>query len=90
MENEVNILRKSDPSPVNLKSLCSYLMGILNGLRDGEISPNQGLAIAKVASQINQAHSNNIKQTFLQITLEKMGKNVEAKLIQLDSKPLEK
>lgn len=77
----------SSPSPVNLKSLSAYLMGILNGLRDGEINPNQGVAIAKVASQINQAYANNIKQTLVEIQLERLGKSVDAKLRYLDSKP---
>ena len=76
----------SNPSPCNLKSLCAYLFGILNGLRDGDINPNQGVAIAKVASQINQAYSNNLKKTMIEITLEKMGKSVDAKLQCLDSK----
>ena len=70
MEQEIK--RASMPQPVNLKSLSAYLMGILNGLRDGEINPNQGIAIAKVASQINQAYSNNIKQTLVEIQLERL------------------
>lgn len=82
------ILTQSSPQPVNLKSLSAYLMGILNGLRDGEIKANQGIAIAKVASQINQAYSNNMKQTLLELQLERLGKNVDAKLRCLDSKPL--
>jgi hypothetical protein len=76
----------SKPSPVNLKSLSAYLMGVLNGLRDGEITPNQGLAIAKVASQINMAYSVNLKRTAMQVVLEKMGKSVDSKLLDLDSK----
>lgn len=75
------------PSPVNLKSLCAYLFGILNGLRDGEISPNQAVAASKVASQINQAYSNSLKKTMVEITLEKMGKSVDAKLLSVESKP---
>lgn len=85
----VNTNATINPQPVNLKSMCAYLMGILNGLRDGEINPNQGVAIAKVASQINQAYANNIKQTMVEITLERLGHNCEAKLRTLDSKKIE-
>lgn len=87
MEENVRVISGvSTPAPCNLKSLCAYLFGILNGLRDGEISPNQGVSIAKVASQINQAYSNNLKKAMVEITLEKMGKAVDAKLLSLDSK----
>jgi len=86
MEQNVTVSKVSQPSPVNQKSLIAYLMGVLNGLRDGEINPNQGIAIAKVASQINMAYSLNIKKTALEVVLEKMGKNVDAKLLNLDSK----
>lgn len=89
MESEVLTRKMSGPQPVNLKSLSAYLFGILNGLRDGEITPNQGVAIAKVASQINQAYANNIKQTMTEIMLERMGKNIDAKLQCLDSKKTE-
>lgn len=89
MEQENVIITKAAPSPVNLKSLCSYLFGVLNGLRDGEINPNQGVAIAKIASQINQAYANNLKKTMVEITLEKMGKSADAKLLQIESKPYE-
>lgn len=86
METNGIVTAQSQPQPMNLKSLCAYLYGILNGLREGEITANQGVAIAKVASQINQAYANNIKQTMTEIMLERMGKNIEAKIQYLDSK----
>lgn len=85
-EVKVTNPKASQPSPVNLKSLSAYLMGVLNGLRDGDITPNQGLAIAKVASQINMAYTINLKRTATEVMLEQMGKNVNAKLLDLDSK----
>lgn len=88
MEQNVKV-NQSSPTPVNLKSLSAYLMGVLNGLRDGEITPNQGIAIAKVASQINMAYSNNDKHIMVEAMLEKMGKNVDAKARCLDSKTFE-
>ena len=69
--------------------LSAYLMDVLIQLRSGEIAPNTGMAIAKVASQINQAYSNNIKKTMVEITLERMGKSVDAKLDTIDTKQIE-
>lgn len=82
-------MRVSQPTPVNQKSLNAYLMGILNGLRDGEINPNQGIAIAKVASQINMTYNLSLKRTMVEAMLEKMGKSIDAKMHNLDSKAIE-
>jgi len=89
MENEAVNVRVSQPTPVNQKSLNAYLMGILNGLRDGEINPNQGIAIAKVASQINMTYNLSLKRTMVEAMLEKMGKSIDAKMYNLDSKAIE-
>lgn len=64
-------MRVSQPTPVNQKSLNAYLMGILNGLRDGEINPNQGIAIAKVASQINMTYNLSLKRTMVEAMLKR-------------------
>lgn len=65
--------------PVNTKSLLAFIFGQMGKLDRGEISANNAIAQAKLASQASQLLNYELKRTVVQIQLERLGHGVEGK-----------
>lgn len=66
-------------TPVNTKSLLAFIFGQMGKLDRGEISANNALAQAKLASQATQVLNYELKRTVVQMQLERMGHEIEGK-----------
>ena len=73
-------------TPVNTKSLLSFIFRQMEKLDSGEIDPNQACAQAKLASQANNLLDYELKRTLIQMKLKETGYNTEPRLREIESK----
>ncbi len=84
MANEVRM-----GAPVNTKSLAAFLFNEMVRLKDKETTPQEAIAQAKLASQLNNLLDYELKRTIVQMKLKEEGANVEVKLREIESKPFD-
>lgn len=84
MENNVRM-----GAPVNTKSLAAFLFNEMERLKSKETTPQEAMAQAKLASQINNILDYELKRTVVQMKLKEMGQAVTPKLREIESKPFE-
>lgn len=65
--------------PVNTKSLLAFIFNQMGKLDRGEISANNAVAQAKLASQATQLLNYELKRTVVQLQLERTGHEIEGK-----------
>lgn len=75
---EVKVSYQSS-TPVNTKSLLAFIFGQMGKLDRGEISANNAIAQAKLASQATQLLNYELKRTVVQMQLERTGHSIEGK-----------
>lgn len=73
-------------TPVNTKSLLSFIFRQMEKLDSGEINANQACAQAKLASQANNLLDYELKRTIVQMKLKETGQNAEPRLREIESK----
>ena len=81
MANEVRV-----GAPVNTKSLAAFLFNEMERLKAKETTPQEAIAQAKLASQLNNLLDYELKRTVVQTKLKEAGANVEVKLREIESK----
>lgn len=73
-------------APVNTKSLAAFLFNEMERLKEKETTPQEAMAQAKLASQINNLLDYELKRTTVQIKLREIGQSVDPKLRNIESK----
>ena len=73
-------------TPVNTKSLAAFLFNEMQRLKDKETTPQEAIAQAKLASQVNNILDYELKRTIVQMKLKEIGQGVEPKLREIESK----
>lgn len=87
MEN--GIITKPTGEPVNTKSLLAFLFAQMGKLDRKEITPNEAVAQAKLASQANNVLDYELKRTVVQMKLKERGgtnDNQTVRLREVESK----
>ena len=77
--------------PVNTKSLLAFIFNQMERLNAGEITANEAMAQAKLASQASNVLNYELKRTIVQMRMQQIGAGIEASDISLrniESKPL--
>lgn len=77
--------------PVNTKSLLAFIFNQMERLNAGEITANEAMAQAKLASQASNVLNYELKRTIVQMRMQQIGAGIEASDITLrniESKPL--
>ena len=72
--------------PVNTKSLAAFLFNEMWRLKEKETTPQEAIAQAKLASQVNNLLDYELKRTIVQMKLKEVGVNTEARLREIESK----
>lgn len=75
--------------PVNTKSLAAFLFCEMERLKNKETTPQEAMAQAKLASQLNNLLDYELKRTVVQMKLKEIGQQVEPTLRLIESKPFE-
>lgn len=70
-------------TPVNSKSLLSFIFNQMEKLNNGEITNETACAQAKLASQANNILNYELKRTIVQMKMSEMGGNIKASEIRL-------
>ena len=73
-------------APVNTKSLAAFLFNEMERLKANETTPQEAIAQAKLASQLNNLLDYELKRTVIQLKLKEVGQSVEPKLREIESK----
>lgn len=73
-------------APVNTKSLAAFLFNEMERLKEKEVTPQEAMAQAKLASQINNLLDYELKRTIVQMRLKEAGTIIEPKLREIESK----
>lgn len=76
-------------APVNTKSLAAFLFNEMERLKEKETTPQEAMAQAKLASQINNLLDYELKRTTVQIKLREICQSVDPKLRNIESKPFD-
>lgn len=76
-------------APVNTKSLAAFLFNEMERLKAKETTPQEAIAQAKLASQLNNLLDYELKRTVIQLKLKEVGQSVEPKLREIESKAFE-
>jgi predicted nucleotidyltransferase len=71
---------------VNTRSLAAFLFNEMERLKAKETTPQEAIAQAKLASQLNNLLDYELKRTVVQMKLKEAGANVEVKLREIESK----
>lgn len=77
--------------PVNTKSLLAFIFNQMERLNAGEITANEAMAQAKLASQASNVLNYELKRTIVQMRMQQIGAGIETSDITLrniESKPL--
>jgi len=77
--------------PVNTKSLLAFIFGQMQKLDAKEITPQEAQAQSSLAKQANNVLTYELKRTFLQIQMQRIGANIDTSdiaLREIESKPL--
>lgn len=75
--------------PVNTKSLCAFLTNEMLRLKEHETTPDEALAQAALANQVNRLFDYELKRTIVQVKLKEIGQQVEPKIREIESKAFE-
>ena len=73
-------------TPVNTKSLAAFLFREMERLKNKETTPQEAIAQAKLASQVNNLLDYELKRTIVQIKMKEMGSSMEPRLREIESK----
>ena len=73
-------------APVNTKSLAAIRFNEMQRQKAKESTPQEAIAQAKLASQLNNLLDYELKRTVVQMKLKEAGANVEVKLREIESK----
>lgn len=73
-------------TPVNTKSLAAFLFNEMERLKSKETTPQEAIAQAKLASQLNNVLDYELKRTIVQMKLKEIGQAVSPKLREIESK----
>lgn len=77
--------------PVNTKSLLAFIFGQMQKLDAKEITPNEAMAQAKLASQASNVLNYELKRTIVQMRMQQIGAGIDVAdiaLREIESKPL--
>ena len=77
--------------PVNTKSLLAFIFNQMERLNAGEITANEAMAQAKLASQASNVLNYELKRTIVQMRMQQIGTGIDAtdiKLRNIESLPL--
>lgn len=69
--------------PVNTKSLLAFIFGQMEKLNAKEITANEAMAQAKLASQASNVLNYELKRTIVQMRMQQVGASIEASDITL-------
>ena len=72
--------------PVNTKSLAAFIFNEMERLKSKETTPQEAIAQAKLASQLNNLLDYELKRTVVQLKLKEIGQSVEPRLREIESK----
>jgi len=77
--------------PVNTKSLLAFIFNQMERLNAGEITANEAMAQAKLASQASNVLNYELKRTIVQMRMQQIGTGIDVtdiKLRNIESLPL--
>lgn len=77
--------------PVNTKSLLAFIFNQMERLNAGEITANEAMAQAKLASQASNVLNYELKRTIVQMRMQQIGAGIDVtdiKLRNIESLPL--
>lgn len=77
------IVKKVSASPVNTKSLLAFIFNQMERLNTKEITPNEAIAQAKLASQASNLLNYELKRTIVQLRLKEIGDGVQSTMPRL-------
>lgn len=72
--------------PVNTKSLAAFLFNEMERLKQRETTPEEAVAQAALASQLNKLLDYELKRTIVQVRLTEIGQHIEPKIREIESK----
>ena len=76
--------------PVNTKSLLAFIFNQMNKLDAGEITANEAVAQAKLASQASNVLNYELKRSIIQMRLKQIGDSRTAPMLrEIESKPFD-
>ena len=75
--------------PVNTKSLCAFLFKEMARLKDNEITPQEAIAQAALASQITKLFDYELRRTLVEIRLQEIGREANPRIREIESKAFE-
>jgi len=85
MEEKANV-NVTYGQPVNSKSLLAFIFNQMKKLQDGEITPAEACAQAKLAGQANKLYENELKRTAIQIKMKELGIEATPMIREIESK----